>query len=370
MIMTRNIEINYLNSSGYDLLYPKTIDSNTEVDAIIKEILSLPESDMLDDVLLNMVLPDNKYAVALTVKTPGGRPFNGASVSGITSYVGEVLTTDENGYVLGFCDTSTPTVTVTNPFLDVNGNVVQQLNLTGKVINQIEMVGVRVSNPQITFNSGSRAILFSPDVEKFNCSAIGGGQNGGTGTAVYVDRSYAQANGGAGGNAGEIKNAENISNPGNSFTVVVGGVGENSSVGDYITASGGGGAVGGKGSYAWVDLSPGSASTRETAGTAGNNSSGFLYPPTEVGGSGGGGGAELDVDGGYAIEYAQNGGAPGGGKGGEYTNRLYSPENGKLPGAGGGGGPASYTSENHSLAGGTGAAGLVGFTWTYFSDLT
>ena len=98
--MTRNIEINYLNSSGYDLLYPKAIDSNTEVDAIIKEILSLSESDMLDDVLLNMVLPDNKYAVALTVKTPGGRPFNGASVSGITSYVGEALTTDENGYVL------------------------------------------------------------------------------------------------------------------------------------------------------------------------------------------------------------------------------------------------------------------------------
>ena len=202
--MTRNIEINYLNSSGYDLLYPKAIDSNTEVDAIIKEILSLPESDMLDDVLLNMVLPDNKYAVALTVKTPGGRPFNGASVSGITSYVGEALTTDENGYVLGFCDTSTPTVTVTNPFLDVNGNVVQQLNLSEKTINQVEMTGVRASNSQIIFNSGSRTIQFSPDVEKFNCSAIGGGQNGTDGSGSYSYRNYLRANGGEGGNAGEI----------------------------------------------------------------------------------------------------------------------------------------------------------------------
>ena len=325
---------------------------------------------MLDDVLLNMVLPDNKYAVALTVKTPGGRPFNGASVSGITSYVGEALTTDENGYVLGFCDTSTPTVTVTNSFLDVIGNVVQQLNLSGKVINQVEMTGVRVSNSQTTFNNGSRTILFSPDVEKFNCSAIGGGQNGRTGTAVYVDRSYAQAKGGAGGNAGEIKNLENVSNPGSPFLIKVGSAGENSSVGDYITASGGGGVVGGTGGYAWVDLSPGAQDTRKTAGTAGNNSSGFLYPPTEVGGSGGGGGAKLDFDRGYAIVYAQNGGTPGGGKGGGYTDGLYLPENGKLPGAGGGGGPGLYTDENRSRAGGTGAAGLVGFTWTYLADLT
>ena len=353
--MTRNIEINYLNSSGYDLLYPKAIDSNTEVDAIIKEILSLPESDMLDDVLLNMVLPDNKYAVALTVKTPGGRPFNGASVSGITSYVGEALTTDENGYVLGFCDTSTPTVTVTNPFLDVSGNVVQQLNLTGKVINTAEMKAVRSGVAQITYSSGSRIIQFSPDVEEFDCSAVGGGQNGRDGSD---NGRYSQ--GGSGGNSGQVVNQANIPNTSEKINVTVGAIGANSVVGTILTALGGGGGSGGSGAYV-------RGSSNITRGTNGANvNAEFLYPPTSVGGAGGGGNAIHDGFRGFGGD----GGLHGGGS--APSNVGWDGEDGSVPGAGGAGGCSGTDSDGMIENGnpGSGQPGLVGFMWRYKPDLT
>lgn len=355
--MTRNIEINYLNSSGYDLLYPKAIDSNTEVDAIIKEILSLPESDMLDDVLLNMVLPDNKYAVALTVKTPGGRPFNGASVSGITSYVGEALTTDENGYVLGFCDTSTPTVTVTNPFLDVSGNVVQQLNLTGKVINTAEMKAVRGSITQITYDSGSRVVRFSQDVDEFDCSAIGGGADGGKGTYTSI-----RATGGRGGNAGQIVNSANNINTSQGMTVTVGEKGQNSSIEGILTAVGG---YSGGGAAGWA-----SDDSKSNAGN-GANSGSFLYPSTSVGGAGGGGGAFYRNYNGSPPQTATtgSGGTPGGGEGGGRNNRGYD---GTAKGAGGGGGGADFDPQGfqYGYDGGSGQPGLVGFMWRYKEDLT
>ena len=357
--MTRNIEINYLNSSGYDLLYPKAIDSNTEVDAIIKEILSLPESDMLDDVLLNMLLPDNKYAVALTVKTPGGRPFNGASVSGITSYAGEALTTDENGYVLGFCDTSTPTVTVTNPFLDVNGNVVQQLNLEGKVINTVEMTGTRKANSQTTFSSGTRVIRFSFDVNEFDCSAIGGGQNGEQGDAnTTVIRN---ATGGRGGNAGEVINEANITNTTQEISVTVGGIGADSVIGEYV-AHGGNGASGGAGAYATYDSRNGST-TRSESGVGGNSID-FLYPPTQVGGAGGGGGVGVGND---RVLLRLNGGA--GGQDGGGPGATYNGDDGECPGSGGGGGGSEAYSYRHLYDGGSGKPGLVGFMWRYKPDL-
>ena len=364
--MTRNIEINYLNSSGYDLLFPKTIDSNTEVDAIIKEILSLPESDMLDDVLLNMVLPDNKYAVALTVKTPGGRPFNGASVSGITSYVGEALTTDENGYVLGFCDTSTPTVTVTNPFLDVSGNVAQQLNLSGKVINTAEMKAVRGSITQITYDSGSRVVRFSQDVEEFDCSAVGGGQNGQDGRSSGSGR-RGSAWGGNGGNAGAVQNASSLKNTNNSFTVVVGGVGGTSSVEGYLTAAGGGGAKGGTGAY--VSKVHNQQATTRDATPAESTTTNFLYPPTSVGGGGAGDGANVEVgtdsSSSSASANASTAGSPGGGGPGQNATAI---------GGGGGGGRGIFSVHNapdydESRSGGSGQPGLVGFMWRYKPDL-
>ena len=354
MIMTRNIEINYLNSSGYDLLYPKAIDSNTEVDAIIKEILSLSESDMLDDVLLNMVLPDNKYAVALTVKTPGERPFNGASVSGITSYLGEALTTDENGYVLGFCDTATPTVTVTNPFLDVSGNVVQQLNLSGKVINTAEMKAVRSGVTQITYNSGSRTIQFSPDVDEFDCSAVGGGQNGLEGRSA--DR-YSQ--GGTGGSSGQVVNRANIPNTSEKISVTVGATGADSAIGTILTALGGGGGAGGSGARV-------TNTGVRTSGTDGADvNTEFLYPPTDVGGAGGGGNAMCD---GYTARGGK-GGSHGGGSSPIGAN--LDGEDGKVPGAGGAGGCMGTDNDGYTENGnpGSGQPGLVGFMWRYKPDL-
>ena len=351
--MTRNIEINYLNSSGYDLLYPKAIDSNTEVDAIIKEILSLPESDMLDDVLLNMVLPDNKYAVALTVKTPGGRPFNGASVSGITSYVGEALTTDENGYVLGFCDTSTPTVTIAKKFVDVEASS-QQMSLSGKV-NAVELTTNRSNITNITYSS-SQIIQFSLDVDEFDCSAIGGGADGQKGSF-----NSSVVMGGNGGAAGEVKNLSGNVNTSQVINITIGAKSQDTLIGDILVA---------KGNYLAGGVGARANSNKTTVNaTQGANSGSFLYPPTSVGGSGGGGAAryqESSFSWGGALA---NGGSPGGGQGGDFEN---GGQNGSNPGAGGGGGGTWYSQYGlqNAYDGGSGRPGLVGFMWRYKPDLT
>lgn len=333
------------------------------------ELLGLPTTAVPNDAFFRLALPSDRYSVKVTVLSPGGIPLAGITVNGLETLSGGTVVTGSDGTALGLASQANVTLTAVNPYLDFSGNATAQFTLEHDVINQCQLQFARNMTTSRTFSS-SQMVQLSPDVGTFNCSAIGGGTNGGRGTSTYSGRVSTSATGGNGGNAGQISNRENIRNTGEQIAVTVGAVGGDSSVGSYITALGGRGAVGGVGGYCWGDLTPGSQDTTSRAATPGGNSSGFLFPPTNVGGAGGAGGCAADNDT-YVSAVPGKGGSPGGGDGGTYPSPGLQPgKPGSLPGSGGGGG-AGYNKNGSDLSteGGKGAAGLCGMTWSFINEV-
>ena len=341
MAGTLPVDFNGINAAGFQQIGDALGKATLLTDATCM-LLDLPDTATPDDAFNKLVLPDGKYAVKVKVLSPGGRPMNGITINGITTYAGKTAVTNSSGMVLGYSDTQSVNLTAVNDRYDISGDKSVSVTLEAGTLNQVTIQFSRISITQQTFST-SQTIRFSPDVDTFDCSAIGGGNNGASGR---YDSSYRY--GGKGGNAGAVDNKSNIQNDENTINIIVGAVGGSSQVGSHITAAGGGGASGGSGSK--------SGPYSETNGKDGGSTSGFLYPPTSVGGAGGGGGSQMDADG--VIANPGSGGSPGGGSG-----SLYKGVDGTLPGAGGGGGGSEPN--NLSWAGGSGKPGLCGLVWRY-----
>lgn len=327
------------------------------------EILGLDHDATPNDAFLALCLPSGKYAVSVTVKSPGGRPISNVTLSGLLTAAGNPVVTGTDGVGFGFATTSPVTVTADiSAFLDLTGTASVTVTPTEGVVNKADITCTRASSAQTTISS-SKTVRFSPDVSEYDFSAIGGGYNGGTGTGwTNGEDDESSATGGNGGRAGGVVNKSGNTNTGENISVVVGGVGGNSKVGSVTTPSG---AAGGKGAHTEATYVNGSLTHSGYAGTAGGNTGSFLYPPTSVGGAGGGGGVNaLDS---YAVsQRGAEGGLPGGGAGGRApSNSNANGKDGTLPGAGGGG-AIGITNKNTSTGtAGKGKAGLVGFMWRY-----
>ncbi len=319
------------------------------------EILGLDHDATPNDAFLALCLPSGKYAVSVTVKSPGGRPIPNVTLSGLLTAAGNPVVTGTDGVGFGFATTSPVTVTADiSAFLDLTGTASVTVTPTAGVVNKAEITCTRASSAQTTIST-SRTVRFSPDVSEYDFSAIGGGHNGGKGTGYGVNSGQntgASATGGKGGDAGGIINKSGVPNQGSDISVIVGAAGGISKVGDNSTPASG--AKGGSGASASSFAVSGDSSSNATAG---GNTSGFLYPPTTVGGAGGGGYANAYGEN-YITASSASGGSPYGGDGAE---------NGKGPGAGGGGQGVTYSrSSSPSTTGvGAGQPGLVGFMWRY-----
>ena len=335
------------------------------------ELLGLPTTAVPNDAFFRLALPSDRYAVKVTVLTPGGIPLEGITVNGLQTLGGGTVVTGSDGTALGLASQANTTLTAVNPFLDISGNASQQFTLETDVINQCTLKFSRSSTTSKTFSS-SQTVRLSPDVGSFNCSAIGGGANGRPGTSTYSEDVSVSATGGKGGNAGQIVNQANIPNPGEPIAITVGAANGNSIVGSYITARGGAGAAGGTGAYYWAKLASGAPDSDTRTSTSGADSSGFLYPPTSVGGAGGGAGCFVTTDGADMRLSESSGGSPGGGDGADSSSSSsINGKPGTSPGAGGGGGygyiPNGILDSNGE--GGAGAAGLCGMTWSFINEV-
>lgn len=337
------------------------------------DVLGLPTTAVPDDALMQLVLPPGKYAVKITVTTPGGRPLPGVTISALKMLNGETAVTGSDGTVVGYTTSQTVTLNPTHDYTDIKTIGSKSVTLAAGVLNTYAFATTRVSETSKTYSSSTKA-RFSPDVNTFDASAIGGGANGGAGTQDYQNVSgtgKCYVTGGKGGNAGAVANRAGITNDCSPITITVGAVGGTSKVGSYITAAGAAGASGGAGAYIHVNWSGNGAATVEGSAAAGNgaDSDAFLYPPTSVGGAGAGGGALEDTHGGDNTMAAGTGGSPGGGNGGTWGSKDGA--DGSLPGSGGGGGVAAHsmTSDDTDISkwgsGGAGKAGLCGLVWRY-----
>lgn len=327
------------------------------------EILGLDHNATPNDAFLAICLPSGKYAVSVTVKSPGGRPIPNVTLSGLLTAAGNPVVTGTDGVGFGFATTSPVTVTADiSAFLDLTGTASVTVTPTAGVVNKAEITCTRASSAQTTIST-SKTVRFSPDVSEYDFSAIGGGYNGGTGTGwTKGEDNESSATGGNGGRAGGVVNKSGNANTGENISVIVGGIGGTSKVGAVTTPSG---AAGGKGAHTEITYINGSLERSGYNGTAGGDTGSFLYPPTSVGGAGGGGGAYA-VNSGASSKYGGSGGSPGGGAGGRLNyNSGDDGKDGTLPGAGGGGASGITYDRNPTGTAGKGKPGLVGFMWRY-----
>lgn len=349
----------------------------TIIDATTAQVLQIAAGSNVDDALLKLAMPEGKYALQITLLSPGNRPIPNVAITGITTITGGAISTDANGKAFGFATSNPVTVTADlSTFLDLTGSISQSFSLTSGIVNQGVMTATRASSAQKLLTS-SGSFHFSPDVAEYDWSAIGGGNKGGNGLYgnVPIDPyPYYKwtAYGGNGGNAGGVINTPNVLYNNEAISVVVGGAnGGKSSVNGVQT---GNGVSGGLGGY----VSIGSADKRVASAGVNQNVS-FLYPPTNVGGSGGGGKARTQ-DGDYVTDNetdmhkAAPGGSPGGGAGGCMTGMgddNYYGQPATKYGAGGGGGFSwiykSGLRTDIPNAGGAGKQGVVGFMWRFKS---
>ena len=326
------------------------------------EILGLEDTATPNDAFMALCLPSGKYAISVTVKSPAGRPIQGVTLSGLLTAAGNPVVTNNNGVGFGFSTTSPSTITADiSAFLDLTGAASVTITPTAGVVNRVEINCSRSSSSQTTLST-SRIVRFSPDVDEYDWSAIGGGENGSIGsqTASSIE---ARAYGGRGGNAGGVLNKANVKNTGATIPVIIGSAGGGiSSVAGSETGAGAVGGVGGSTNY-----NSDTDKVSLTNAAVGGDTENFLYPQTEVGGAGGGG-AAVDESSGKKGAGA-NGGLPGGGAGAKSITSNGS--DGTLPGSGGGGGAASAQltiyGTGRTTLGGAGKSGLVGFRWRYIS---
>ena len=357
---------------------PGITAQGTIIGSATAQVLQIAEGSNVDDALLKLAMPEGKYALQITLLSPGSRPIPNIAITGITTITGGAVSTDANGKAFGFATSNPVTVTANlSNFMDLTGNASQSFSLTSGVVNQGVITATRASSAQKLFTS-SGAFYFSPDVAEYDWSAIGGGYNGGAGD--YSADSWGGSTivtGGSGGNAGGIINrAGNAANPSTVIQVIIGAIGGKSSVNGTQTPDGAASGIGAQNHYQLGG---------RNAGNGASTTDSFLYPPTTVGGAGGGGGEIWSVSGGGGGSDHYNGGSggsPGGGAGGYFYTYQSTDSDGGIStkigtdkvdgqagqyyGSGGGGG-ASCNDSYYRGRGGAGKQGVVGFMWRFKS---
>ena len=172
--MAKRIEMNIKESEGYEILYPNTLDSIVSVENLVKEILSLPEDSMLDDVLLKMVVSEGKYVFLIKVMLDG-TPLANCPINGISDYYGNPAFTNQNGEFLGVSDSSQVTLSI-NKYIDLM-NFQQSYSAGEEFINLINITLSQKSDNEIVLQSG-KTFQFSPKVKKVDFCGCGGGGSG------------------------------------------------------------------------------------------------------------------------------------------------------------------------------------------------
>ena len=314
-------------------------------------------------------MPEGKYALQITLLTPGGRPLPNIAIGGLKTITGGAVSTDANGKAFGFATSNPVTVTANlSKFLDLTANASKSFSLTSGIVNQGVMTASRASSAQKLFTS-SKSFYFSPDVAEYDWSAVGGG---GSGSSGHYNAQRGQSNGslsaGKGGDAGGVINQANVSYDGQAISCIVGsGGGGKSSVNGIQTPNGASGGNGGS-----MTLYYGGSVSTYDAQRGADTTDSFLYPPTSVGGAGGGGKAWHETSDAYTYEASSgSGGSPGGGVGSS-SSGASSACNGQLYGSGGGGGYTHVdeyrdTPDIGIYTGGSGKQGAVGFMWRFKS---
>ena len=358
--MSKNIEINYKNSSGYEVLYPKTKTDVNYLSSAVNTLFGFTKENSLDDALAQLFLGVGKYGYAIHVEYPDGSPAEGFTVTGIEAIEGRDLVTDADGNTIGTSLEANVTIEVISPFIDID----DVKNITIQSQGILTPYSINVEPAAIRFASESKKYFLSPIMKTVDLCAVGGG---GGGFAVTGSRDY-----GAGGGGGYATNLLGVSISNDREIIIEVGAGSKRVLGASPQTFGGTTNIkksdgtlllsangGGSGYFNNGNVQPGTGngdgssyvfvsnnlSHYDPTLYSGGSSSVFLFEDEQLGLAGGGGG------GGCTMYWGDTGriskpprGAPNGGIGAYRANsssEVFAGENGIVPGGGGGSGYAS-----------------------------
>ena len=365
--MSKNIEINYKDDSGYEILYPTT-ESRQVLNLLTdstKTYIGLDPSSTPDDAFRSLYLLNvlsDKASFRLTVKTAGGTPIANLPVTcnkyldGNSNPVAGPLYTDENGVIDTFFANGNVTLSVTG-YADLENWSQQYSVVNGE---QYEEEAALTTRNFLKWTS-STTTKFSSNVSRVDVSCCGGGGGGG-GAQGYSSRNVGTGGGGGGGYASMEEKVTFVIN--NNYSIIVGAAGVAGISRDSSTRKATDGGDGGNSSFLTIEAQGGKGgkaavfnSSNDSisigAGGEGNGKGGNGVLPSRNGNNGGNGQGNI-YDSFTAIKPVGG----GGGSGSAYKEPNYrTGGNGGTPGGGKGGANAGNASAGASEIGGGGGSG-------------
>lgn len=371
--MSKNIEINYKDDAGYEVLYPQSVSNIVFLSSTIETLFNYSSGSLLDEALVQLYLGTGKYGYSIHVQCPDGSPVLGAVITGMDHPDGSSqIITDEEGNAVGVSLETSVNLQIQSPYLDMQDASVQ-VN-SEKVLTEYTVTLQPTGELTISTSVSAKT---SPYLASFDlCGVAGGGGGGG------VKNETSPSSFGPGGGGGWVKNTMGttaIAEKSIVITIGAGGAaGKQSGSAEQGNGKDGGNttvtynnslileADGGKGGP-WQDNTGnvqsggigngngGNGGIREDGGDGQDGEAIYKFEEESLGIPGGGGGGG---GGGWSGGFSK-GGAPNGARGANST------ANATTAGLGGGGGGGFRTSVGKTAS--AGGNGVLYFRPTYKS---
>lgn len=189
-----------------------------------RTLLGLPSNSTPDDAFQALFLTSTGGNVfSLTVLYPDGTPWAGLTLSGVTNLQGGPATTDSEGKALVSSQSSNPTVTGANDYIDINP-INQRLSKDSGIVTYVT---IRTTTNNANVNkivkvTNDTSFKVSKFITRMDVGLCGGGGGGGDG----FDSGSTYGGGGGGDGWIESRNGIQPSTYGNTINITIGKGGE------------------------------------------------------------------------------------------------------------------------------------------------
>lgn len=199
--MGKNIEINYKEDSGYEVLYPQSISNIVYLSSTVEALFNYSSGALLDEALVQLYLGTGEYGYSIHVQCPDGSPVLGAVITGMDHPDGSSqIITNEEGNAIGVSLNTSVNLEIQSPYLDMQGASVQ-VN-SEKALTEYTVILQPTGERTISTSVSAKT---SPYLVSFDlCGVAGGGGGGG------VKNETSPSSFGPGGGGGWVKNTMGV----------------------------------------------------------------------------------------------------------------------------------------------------------------
>lgn len=202
--MSKNIEINYKDDAGYEVLYPQSISNIVYLSSTVEALFNYSSGALLDEALVQLYLGTGKYGYSIHVQCPDGSPVLGAIITGIDHPDGSSqIITNEEGNAIGVSLNTSVNLQIQSPYLDMQDASVQ-VN-SEKALTEYTVTLQPTGELTISTSVSAKT---SPYLASFDLCGVGAGGGGGG----YDEDPSSLGSGGGGGYVVNVMSYEAVAN--------------------------------------------------------------------------------------------------------------------------------------------------------------